>query len=118
MQLQWTAKALIANEQGGPLAQMRVSPQQPLQCKSLSAFVVHTAVVFLSRQNVDVLLPFANMLIHPAELIVSVFIMFVSNMCTYPFVTQESYFPAMPEDFLLQAHRVLKEGKFHSRCHV
>ena len=31
LQLQWMARSLIANEQGGTLAQLGVDPRQPLQ---------------------------------------------------------------------------------------
>jgi len=66
------ARSLVANEQGGPLAQLRVTPQQSLQHRILGAIVVHTAAVFLCRQRVEILQPFVNMLNNPANLIVSV----------------------------------------------
>ena len=66
------ARALLANQQGGRiLEQMRVSPEQPLQCRTILGVVVHTAAVFFRRQNVDILLPFVNMLRNPAVLTVS-----------------------------------------------
>jgi len=70
-QLQWVARSLVANEQGGPLAQLGVAPQQPLLNRILGAIVVHTAAVFFCRQRVKILQPFVNMLNNPAALIVS-----------------------------------------------
>jgi len=65
------ARALVANEQGGPLAQLRIAPRQPLQHRALGAIVVHTAAIFLCRQRVGILQPFVNMLKNPAALVVS-----------------------------------------------
>ena len=65
------ARSLIANEQGGTLAQLAVDPRQPLQHRTLGAIVVHTAAVFLCRQKVTILQPFVNMLNNPAVLVVS-----------------------------------------------
>ena len=70
-ELRLTARALLANQQGGRvLEQMTVSPQQPLQCRIILGVVVHAAAVFFGRQKADVLLPFVNMLNNPALLIV------------------------------------------------
>ena len=62
---------LVANEQGGTLAQLGVYPRQPLQHRTLGAIVVHTAAVFLCQQKVDILQPFVNMLNNPATVVVS-----------------------------------------------
>ena len=68
-ELRFTARALLANQQGGRvLEQMTVSPQQPLQCRTILGVVVHAAAVFLGRQKLDVLLPFINILNNPAAL--------------------------------------------------
>ena len=65
------ARSLIANEQGGTLAQLGVDSRQPLLNRTLGAIVVHTAAVFLCRQKVTILQPFVNMLNNPAVLVVS-----------------------------------------------
>lgn len=66
-ELRLTARALLANQQGGRvLEQMFVSPQQPLQCRSILSVVVHAVAVFFGRQKVEVLVPFLNMLKNPA----------------------------------------------------
>lgn len=67
---QWLmARALLANQQGGRiLEQMLVSPQQPLQCRTILGVVVHSVAVFFCRQKVDILLPFVNMLKNPSAL--------------------------------------------------
>ena len=68
-ELRLTARALLANQQGGSvLEQMFVSPQQPLQYRTILGVVVHAAAVFFGRQKVDILLPFVNMLNNPALL--------------------------------------------------
>ena len=73
-ELRLTSRTLLANQQGGRvLAQMIVSPEQPLHCRTLMGVVVHAATVFFTRQNVDVLSPFVNMLNNPAILNVSIF---------------------------------------------
>ena len=71
LQLQWMARALIANEQGGPLAALRVSPDQPAIQRTMAAMVVHTAAALFSRQSVELLHPLVAMLTKPAELKVS-----------------------------------------------
>ena len=65
------ARLLVANEQGGNLAQLRMYPEQPLQHRTLAAIVVHTVAVFLCQQEVNILQPFVNMLNNPAMLVVS-----------------------------------------------
>ena len=67
------ARLLVANEQGGPLAQLVVGPTQPPKYQTLGAIIVHTAAVFLCRQRVGILQPFVNMLKNPATLAVSAF---------------------------------------------
>ena len=65
------ARLLIANEQGGTLAQLVVDPMQPLQHRTLGGIMVHTAAVFFCQQRIDILQPFVNMLNNPAALVVS-----------------------------------------------
>ena len=74
-EMQWTARSLIANEQGGPFPLLSVATPQPPKCRTLTALVVHTAAVFFSRQKLEVLWPFLNMLTDPAKLAVSEFIL-------------------------------------------
>ena len=69
--MRWMARALVANAQGGTMAQLCVAPSQPLQCRTLAALVVHAAAVFFSKPGNQMLLPFINMLINPAVLVVS-----------------------------------------------
>jgi len=64
-------RLLLANQQGGVLDTMTVSPHQSSKHKSLSSIVIHTAVVLYSRPNVDMLLPFTNMLQNPQAIEVS-----------------------------------------------
>ena len=66
------AKLLIANEQGGPLSMLRVTPHQAPQCRTLTALVVHAAAVFFSGQNLEMLWPFLDVLTDPAKLAVSI----------------------------------------------
>lgn len=75
-ELRLTARALLANEQGGRiLKQMLVSPQQPLQYRTILGIVVHAVTVFFGRQKLDILLPFMSILNNPALL----------NVCSKPF---------------------------------
>ena len=64
-------RLLVANEQGGALAQLGVCPRQPLKHRTLGAVVVHTVAVFFCQQKVDILQPFVNILKNPAALVVS-----------------------------------------------
>ena len=73
--MQWTARSLIANEQGGPFPLLSVATQQPPKCRTLTALVVHAAAVLFSKQKLEVLWPFLNMLTDPAKLAVSEFIL-------------------------------------------
>jgi hypothetical protein len=67
--LRSTAQALLANELGGKdLEQMTVSPQQPLQCRTILGVVVHAATVLFGQQKLAILLPFVNILTNPAAL--------------------------------------------------
>ena len=65
------ARLLIANEQGGPFPLLSVAPHQLPQCRTLTALVVHATSVFFSRQELEILWPFINVLNNPANLAVS-----------------------------------------------
>ena len=65
------ARLFLANEQGGPLAQMRITSMLSPECKSLGALVVHANSVFSSKAELDILLPLVNMMTNPAALAVS-----------------------------------------------
>ncbi len=69
--MKWTARSLIANEQGGPCLLLSVAPHQPRQYRTLTALVVHATSVFFSRQKLEILYPFISMLTTPANLAVS-----------------------------------------------
>ena len=71
LQLKWMTRALIANEQGGPLAALRVFPDQLAIQRTMAAVVVHTAATLFSRQGVELLHPLVAMLTKPADLTVS-----------------------------------------------
>ena len=120
LQLQWMARSLVANEQGGPLAQLTISPRQPLQHRTLGAIVVHTAAVLFCRQRVEILQPFVNMLNNPAALVVSVSLsgceLWKEGKCDTTLL-QNAYLPTMPEDMLPEARRLLG-GTFYGNYHV
>ncbi len=63
-------RLLLANQQGGTLAQMFVSPHQAHASlhRSITGLVVHTVAVLLSRAKTELLLPFLNMLTNPSVL--------------------------------------------------
>lgn len=88
-ELRSIAKALLTNEQGGKiLEQMTVSPQQPLQCRTILGVVVHTAAVFFGQQKIAILLPFVNILSNPAALNV---ILIAKLLITHSFTFLSSY---------------------------
>ena len=57
-------RLLLSNQQGGSLAQMIVSPDQPALCRILGSVVVHTVAVILSvsKASIELLSPFGNIL--------------------------------------------------------
>ena len=71
LQLQVMARALVSNEQGGPLAALRVSPGQPGVHRTLGGVVIHTAASLLSRRRVELLHPLVTMLCKPGDMAVS-----------------------------------------------
>ena len=70
-QMKLFAKRLVANEQGGPLSALRVSPGNPVEHQTLGGIVVHAVTVLLCRSKADILLPFYHMLHDPSYLVVS-----------------------------------------------
>ena len=66
------ARVLVANEQGGPLAVLQVSPKQPAIMHTLRAIVVHTVATLYNSQNKHLMKPLVDMLIKPANLTVSI----------------------------------------------
>ncbi|XP_064403130.1 E3 ubiquitin-protein ligase RNF213-like isoform X2 [Halichondria panicea] len=88
-------RLLLANQQGGTLAQMVVSPHQAQAGlhRSITGLVVHIVTVLLSRTNNELLLPFLNMLTNPTLL-------------------KNAYLPTMPED-MLQEVRQAGGGTFY-----
>lgn len=65
------SRLLLANQQGGPLAQMTVQPEQPVILGILRPIVVHTASVLLSIDKHDIFLPLMDILKNPTALAVS-----------------------------------------------
>ena len=57
-------RLLLVNQQGGNLAQLTVSPDQPALCRILGSVIVHTVAVILSVTTaLELLLPFARILV-------------------------------------------------------
>ena len=65
------AEKLLTNSQGGRLAEMKVSPGQPPECRIVGSIVVHTLAVLSANTENPILHPFINMLMKPAALAVS-----------------------------------------------
>ena len=66
------ARCLLTNQQGGDLAQMKISETLNSECKTQGAVVVHTIAVLLSHSKMEVLYPFIKMLENPASLMVNI----------------------------------------------
>lgn len=79
------ARLLLINQQGGPLAQLHITPELPAMCKTVGAIVIHTVSVLESCSKEPILLPFLNMITNPAALSVSTTFMYLSivntNLC-------------------------------------
>ena len=71
VQLKIMARALVSNEQGGPLAALQVSTGQPGSCRTLGALVVHVVATLLSRSSDDLVSPLFNILSTPGNMAVS-----------------------------------------------
>ena len=65
------ARALVSNEQGGPLAALQVSAGQLGSHRALSAVVIHTAATLFSQRNVDLLHPLVTLLCTPGDMAVN-----------------------------------------------
>ena len=61
-------RMLISNTQGGNFVGIKVIPGQPKHTRNLSAFVIHSAIVFTANCGHMILAPFLNMLQNPALL--------------------------------------------------
>eukprot|EP00731_Ephydatia_muelleri_P016208 Em0009g632a len=92
-ELNWMARTLLANTQGGPLEPLQAAPKQrPLE-RDICALMVHAAVVFITRKDTELLSPFVNMLNNPAALV-------------------NAYLPTMPDDQLPEVRTALS-GTFY-----
>lgn len=65
------AGKLLTNSQGGRLAEMNVSPDNPPECRIVGSIVVHTVAVLSANSANPILHPFINMLMKPGALAVS-----------------------------------------------
>ena len=75
MQIKVVARKLVCNAQGGPLAALQVTPNQPVSQQSLGALVVHAVVVLINRSNLDILHPLVTLLNSPGDMTVSYIVM-------------------------------------------
>lgn len=62
------ARFLLTNQQGGPLAQMTITPALPSEFKTLCSIVIHSVAIFGCNSTYGILLPFVQMLYDPAAL--------------------------------------------------
>jgi len=65
------ARYFLANQQGGPLLQMKITPLQPPTNRLSTFIVVHTVSVLLCPTNNPFIFPFVNMMSNVAALQVS-----------------------------------------------
>ena len=68
------ARKLVCNAQGGPLAALQVTANQPMFQQTLGALVVHAGAVLISRSNLDIFYPLVTLLINPGNMAVSYFV--------------------------------------------
>ena len=67
LQLHQICRALLANEQGGPLPQMRMHPKQSEVCRDLTAVVIHVIAVLHCVTQSSALQPLMKLLENPGE---------------------------------------------------
>ena len=77
-----TARQLLTNEQGGPLAQLCMTPELPGMYKTLGSIIVHTVAVLDSNSRQPILYPFIHMMTNPAKLEVSFHVTVLGQTCT------------------------------------
>lgn len=65
-----TARLLLTNKQGGPLAQLCITPELPAMYKTLGAIIIHAVTVIGAHSGLSILRPFVNMMGNPAALAV------------------------------------------------
>ncbi len=65
------ARLFLANAQGGPLAQMKITPELPLSHNILGFIAVHTTLVLSCQSKNLILHPFVSMMSNIAALQVS-----------------------------------------------
>jgi hypothetical protein len=93
-ELQDVVRTLVSNQHSGTLAAFHVSPDQPHNCRILSAIVIHTVVSLLSKRKIDLLCPLVTLITQPRNMV-------------------DAYLPTMPEDMLAEARRIISGGKFY-----
>ncbi len=64
------ARCLLTNQQGGDLAQMKITESLSSECKTVGAVVVHATIILFSNSKLQILTPFISMLENPASLVV------------------------------------------------
>ena len=106
------ARALISNEQGGPLAALQVSTGQPSICRTLGALVVHVAATLFTRSSDNLLSPLVNLLTAPGNMAVS---SQTKPRCLNLSAFQQCYLPTMGEDILPQVKDVMKDRQFYGK---
>ena len=67
LQLHQICRALLANEHGGPLLQMRMHPKQTDVCRDLTAVVIHVTTVLHCVTQSTTLQPLIQLLQNPGE---------------------------------------------------
>ena len=77
--MQLMARLLVCNQQGGPLAALQVSAGQPGIHYALSAVVIHSVAVLLSRKRLHLLSPLVTLLIKPGNMAVNCGILLLSR---------------------------------------
>ena len=65
------ARRLVCNAQGGPLAALQVTANQPMFQQTLGALVVHAVAVLISRSSLDILHPLVTLFNAPGDMAVS-----------------------------------------------
>ena len=67
LQLHQICRALLANEQGGPLPQMRMHPKQTEVCRDLTAVVIHVITVLHCVTKSAAFQPLMQLLQNPGD---------------------------------------------------
>ena len=112
------ARCFLANAQGGPLIQMKITPDMSPSCKVVGSIIIHAISVLACKSRYPMLLPFVNMMSNTAALCVSDQSTHICTSLSYltDCIVQNAYLPTMFEDPFVEVKKA--GGMFYGRLDI